>query len=557
MPPTLALAAALAFGAVPLPYEAPPGAGTPKPDATRLLVIEAGQKLFAAYERAPMREAPTPDGKVLRLLPLAFPVEVRNLEGGQVLVDGRVGRWVRVIALERGTRVEGYVFDDALTPLAGRVDLDGDGKEEAWAASWTKAFAARLQVSNEALLEPERLDALELPLPQGAKRGGELTLFDVPPLGPRKRSALGLRVCKGLACSASVVAYDVDDGGGVLAPLLTSTTGVAGPALSLEGDVLKLERAEALVGAWPMVTCPGCGDGGLTVVWHAPRAAFTFATGNEESESEQSRVSCATVGGVVNGPWAGFPVVGCRVEAPQRTFTAEPFASHVFVRTKKGLLRIASAGSKHDPDLGAALKERGEKVGLDEKAVLLGASLPEKALVTPAGAVVAWGLDTEPAKGRVLFVHREAGPVLVDEKTGALSTPRPDGTTRRWTLSLPLPREVGERYTLERDPGCGPGSPGYRPFVVAPVKREDTTQKGAVVTYKGKALEDRLVALRAEALDSRFGPPMSQAAVGQLLRAAPLTAMRDPFDRVVELTPLGFKRECTLTPGGEPEDEAE
>ena len=103
---------------------------------TRFSEFEPGVTLYVATANANLRGGPSLSDAVLDTLPLGAEVAIRGVVSEASVVGERVDRWYEV---EVGDRT-GYLFGSTLTPLAARLDLDGEAGDEVITVSWAWNF---------------------------------------------------------------------------------------------------------------------------------------------------------------------------------------------------------------------------------------------------------------------------------------------------------------------------------------------------------------------------------------------------------------------------------
>lgn len=346
LPILLVLAAASPEGTLSAPplkddvlvYEGPAEAAT-DPSAYAFTTYAPGDKPFLSVDEANLRGSASIDAPVVRTLRLGSQVEVLELVSEATFVKDRVDRWYRVRTAEAEPK-EGFVLGNVLTPLAATGDLDGDGKEESVAVSFTSDFVIRVRV-----LEPElaargkrAVAALDFLMPEEqGKRGGRARLVKVSSaemgvtVSPR---AFGLSLC-GDSCVVHAVTYDAKKG--VLGSLSVPP--------EVRGDLRLLPRPTRLV---------------------------SLRIEGEDRDPEQD-VPCSVIAKVHGGPHDKKEVLSCVVTWGGKGDSGSQGAIYYLRDAGKQLRRT---GGEDWWDLDGKLKRKGYRVVVDPDTQISGLNPP-------------------------------------------------------------------------------------------------------------------------------------------------------------------------------------
>jgi hypothetical protein len=440
-------------------YEGPEAPST-DPAAYRFTTYAPGDTPFLAVDEANLRASASIDAPVVRSLRLGSQVEVLEAVSEPTFVKDRVDRWYRV-RLSEAAPLEGFVLGNVLTPLSAAIDLDGDGKEERLAVSFTSDFVARVRV-----LEPElaarrkrAVAALDFLLPlEAGKRGGHARLVKVPaedfgaPVPPR---AFGLELCAD-RCVVHAVTYEAPRG---------ALGSLSVPPEAREG-VRLLSRPRRLV----------------TLKFESEDDYYSYTSDN---------VPCHVIGRVRGGQHDKKEVLSCVLFVAGKSGPDEEFATYYLVEGDKRLRRLAHGpGTVNDwwakaweywgKSFDVRLESKGYHVAVDTEFRIPGL-IPPRVLYADARGEIRLLRRAPERYARsaveVAFVHPSLGPVTMTRPepgelpeghplaSNGFFVPEPEGgfllyayqrdlSKTAVTWKEPTPDTAAYTYTLERNSGC-------------------------------------------------------------------------------------------------------
>ncbi|HYO72202.1 MAG TPA: SH3 domain-containing protein, partial [Archangium sp.] len=261
-----------------------------------------GDKPFLAVDEANLRGSASIDAPVVRTLRLGSQVEVLEAVSEAILVKDRVDRWYRV-RTPGAEPQEGFVLGNVLTPLAATSDLDGDGKEESLAVSFTSDFVVRVRV-----LEPElaarrkrAVAALDFLLPEAeaGKRGGRARLVRVSE--QEQGVALSARAFGLELCAADCVVHAV--------------------------------TYAAAKGALGVLSVPPELRAGVRL-YPRPRKLFSLRL-ESYSRGPEEDVPCHVIAQVRSGPYRQEDVLSCVITQPGKSEPDARYASYFLMEPGK------------------------------------------------------------------------------------------------------------------------------------------------------------------------------------------------------------------------------
>ena len=528
-----------------LVYEGPVIPGS-DPSAYTFTTYAPGDKPFLAVDEANLRGSASIDAPVVRTLRLGSQVEVLEARSGAAFVKDRVDRWYRV-RTSGAEPQEGFVLGNVLTPLAVTGDLDGDGKEESMAVSFTADFVVRVRVLEPELASKRKkaVAALDFLLPETSSsgRGGRARLVKVSAehLGaaPSPR-AFGLELCAD-DCVVHAVTYAAAKG----------ALGELSVPPDVRGDVRLYTR---------------------------PRRLFSLRLESEARGPEED-VPCQVLAQVRRGRFKPSDVLSCVITQPGKNEPDSRVAVYYLMGPGKQLSRLAVKEDAYGgEDLIPQLRRRGYTLLEDARGELPGLVAPE-VLYADARGEIRLKRRTREAHDRsvteVAFVHPQLGTVTMTrqgateglEKWNPLTTngffvPVPDGGFYLYAYQRKLsPEEVswkdseheGVTYTLEHNMGCEPEQ-SVDP-APADVRAADLEEVGAVndagplLALKrsdhpevARAWEEWKATPRYEKDKERF------ASQEGFFTSTPLLYWRDSFGRLLRLRRVDQKPPCMAEP---------
>ncbi len=534
-------------GAGVLVYEGPADAADPA--AYGFTRYAQGDKPFLAVDEANLRGGASIDAPVVRTLRLGSQVEVLEVVSEALFVKDRVDRWYRVRTQDAEPK-EGFVLGNVLTPLAATRDLDGDGKEESLAVSFTSDFVARVRV-----LEPElatkrkrAVAALDFLLPEGAdgKRGGRARLVETSTLNQGvslSARAFGLELC-GASCVVHAVTYE-------------AKKGVLG-SLSVPPEVRAGLRLNA-----------------------RPRKLFSL-TLESEARGPDEDVPCNVIAQLRGGPFDLKDVLSCVITQPGKNEPDMLSATYYVMEGSKQLRRLGAVDDYYDKELDQQLRRKGYRVVVEPDTVLPGLAPPKVLYADARGQIHLERRATEAyvrAAVEVAFVHPTHGTVTMsrpDPDTSSLGeenplvsngffVPEPDGGFLLYSCKRNLSdKEVtwkekkleGVAYTLELNPGCGM----VKSVDLAPadVRAADLVEVGEVngagplfALKSGTHPEVERAWMEwgdTPQATSREGQPERFASQEAFFESVPRLFWRDSFGRLLRLRRVDLRPPCMAEP---------
>jgi hypothetical protein len=543
LPLLLVLTTTASPGAGVLAYEGPAEAADPS--AYKFTKYEQGDKPFLAVDEANLRGSASIDAPVVRTLRLGSQVEVLEVVSEALFVKDRVDRWYRVRTRDAEPK-EGFVLGNVLTPLAATSDLDGDGKEESLAVSFTSDFVVRVRV-----LEPElatkhkrAVAALDFLMPEAAagKRGGRAGLVEasVADQGAKPSArAFGLKLC-GVTCVVHAVTYE-------------AKKGVLG-SLSVPPDVRAGLRLHA-----------------------RPRKLFSLRL-ESESRGPNEDVPCSVIAQVRGGPLDLKDVLSCVLYWQGKSAPDELSAIYYVMEGSKQLRRLGKENDYEDQRLDQQLKRKGYRVVVDPGTIIPGLTPPKVLYADARGQIRRLRRTTEDyerSAAEVAFVHPILGTVTmtrpgVDDlkeahplASNGFFVPEPAGGFLFYAyqrgfsdeeVSWKEARLQGVGYTLEHHSGCevektvDPVPPDVRAADLEEVGEVD----GAGPLFALKNNTHPEVERAWEEWNSiapqREGEPPRYASQEDFFASTPRLYWRDSFGRLLRLRRADLKPPCMAEP---------
>ncbi len=399
-----------------LVYQGPTEAAA-DPSAYAFTTYAPGDKPFLSVDEANLRGSASIDAPVVRTLRLGSQVEVLEVASETTLVKDRVDRWYLVRTTEAEPK-EGFVLGNVLTPLAVTGDLDGDGKPESLAVSFTSDFVVRVRVLEPGLAARRKraVAALDFLMPEEAgKRGGRARLVKVSAaeagvtVSPR---AFGLELC-GDFCVVHAVTYEAKK----------DVLGSLSVPPEVRGDLRLLPRPSRL--------------SSLRI--------------ESEARGPVEEVPCNVIAKIHGGPHDKKELLSCVITQPGKGEPSWEYAAYYLKDAGKQLRRLAHPAPKDSSypvadadywELNDQLKSKGYRVVVDPDTWISGL-MPPEVLYADARGEIRLVRRTPASYVRsaveVAFIHptlgtvtmTRSGPVGLEEEhplaSNGFFVPEPDG----------------------------------------------------------------------------------------------------------------------------------
>jgi len=558
----LVLAPAQGEAELRLTYQTPSATETSL-DALKITEWKAGDHLFLGVDEANLRAEPKKDGALVATLRLGTPVEVLEVGAARERVADRVDRWVKLKTLE-GPPKEGFIFGAVLTPLARRMDLDGDGAEERVAVVYSPEFKPRVRVYEPSMKGKWVVATQDLDRVDGTTSGGTLRWLEVTG-GKGKPRMVALADCAGTLCSVTVLQYTADKGKlGSLGTVLrgVESMGDTSPVVTARPGEVKVEGLSArLVGdRWvPYVRVfPMGSDTEVIPVTWAPGGQLVMLHFESEARGPDPDAPCDIYGTVAKGTHKGKEVIGCTVGLGGKVGPNTVSLAWFIKLKKKKLGFLQSSSDAYTDDVLDKLRAKRFEVE-HVSGVLAGAYNPATLYEDDRGSLVRSDRTPEgtPTGPEVIaFEHEVLGKVPMEvgsDSLGGIALRQGDGsmTNFKYRLAAEKHGEIKWRpsttstaehaYTSGRRVGCE-SQDEYWDSVVVAVPQDELEPAGVVLPGMFQVFK-----MKTEPRKARV-ERLEELGISQDFETTPPLYIRDSFGRWLELLPSAINKSCMAEP---------